>query len=108
MQPSFKCINLGLEDVVVSSGISLALNTEPKLLYLFQHNADRISRYYQKKWGTAGCPGVYSFPFNDITKGINEWELWEPFNNILLGPKLYDYYEWRVPDLYPYNNRRIY
>lgn len=76
-----------------SRSISAAVKTSASLMNLHQCNAPRWTNYYRRKWGGDHCQEKYSLPFNDQSKGINDWSVNEVFNNTLIGNPA-----WRVPD----------
>jgi len=63
------------EDFVNSIKYSMAINSDIRLLHHFQSNAERIIRYYIRKWG--GQPGSekWKHPYNNPDNDINFWEI---------------------------------
>jgi hypothetical protein len=94
--------DLAMNDYIKSTDASIALNSDPRLLSLYQHNSHRINEYYQRKWGGDHLSETFEHPFDDSKMTIRDWTIDKPFYH-----KLSENESWLPPDRYPYVERRL-
>ena len=68
-----------MNDVVHSHSISAAMNSDPEILRMYQHNSHRQTSYYMRKWGGMQGSEKYKTPFNNPYLGIHDWSVTEGF-----------------------------
>ena len=74
-------------DHIDRHGVGMTGKTLPAFQALLTANQGRYGEYYVRKWGAwTGCRAPqtphYLTPFNDPTKGVNDWSVDCTFNNV--------------------------